>query len=165
MRSREHNPSLWIATTGEALAGDDRADVIAVGAGITGLTTARLLVEAGASVIVIDAGPICAGATGNTTAKITSLHGLTYTEITERFDEDRARLYGEANEAAIDEIARLVELDDIDCASARAAHVVYTTDPAQRDAVAREADLAARLGLPGSMTTRRASRPSRACAA
>src|SRR3954471_20818151 len=76
---REHNPSLWVATTepGDfpALTGDDRADVVVVGAGIAGLTTARLLVEAGASVIVIDAGSVCAGATGYTTAKISSLHG------------------------------------------------------------------------------------------
>jgi len=36
-----------------ALTGDASADVVVVGAGITGLTTARLLVEQGLSVIVI----------------------------------------------------------------------------------------------------------------
>src|SRR5437763_16649659 len=129
----EHNPSLWVSTTEAGhfppLAGDDRADVVVVGAGITGLTTARLLIEHGASVIVIDAGSVCAGATGYTTAKISSLHGLTYSELTDRFDEDHARRYGDANEAAIAEIARLVEHDAIDCGFERKAHVVYTTDP------------------------------------
>ena len=41
----ERNRSLWVATTEAAdfptLGGDDRADVIVVGAGITGLTTRR----------------------------------------------------------------------------------------------------------------------------
>src|SRR3954454_19413242 len=151
---REHNPSLWVATTepGDfpALTGDDRADVVVVGAGIAGLTTARLLVEAGASVIVIDAGSVCAGATGYTTAKISSLHGLTYSELTDRFDEDHARHYGDANEAAIAEIARLIEHDRIDCGFERKAHVVYTNDPKQVDAVEREVELAAQLGLPAS---------------
>ena len=152
----ERNRSLWVATTEAGdfptLTGDDRADVIVVGAGITGLTTARLLVEEGRSVIVVDAGPVCAGASGYTTAKITSLHGITYTEIAERFDEHRARLYGEANEAAIAEVARLVELDGIDCSFERRAHVVYTTDPSTAESVQREADLAARLGLPATST-------------
>jgi glycine/D-amino acid oxidase-like deaminating enzyme len=91
---RQPNPSLWLSTSDPGdfapLAGDARADVVVVGAGVTGLTTARILVEAGASVIVVDAGAVCAGATGNTTAKITSLHGLTYTEVASRFDEDLA---------------------------------------------------------------------------
>src|SRR4029450_6215123 len=99
----ERNPSLWVATTEPGgypqLAGDARADVIVLGAGITRLTTGRLLVDQGASVIVVDAGDLCAGATGYTTAKVTSLHGLVYADLVDRFREDRARLYGQADEA------------------------------------------------------------------
>jgi glycine/D-amino acid oxidase-like deaminating enzyme/nitrite reductase/ring-hydroxylating ferredoxin subunit len=153
----ERNPSLWVGTTDAGdfppLAGDDRADVVVVGAGITGLTTARLLVEQGAAVIVIDAGSLAAGATGYTTAKVTSLHGLTYGPLVDSFGEDRARLYGEANEASIEEVARLVALDGIDCAFERRAHVVYTTDAASADSVTQEAEVAARLGLPAAAWT------------
>ena len=153
----EHHPSLWIATTDPgdfpALSGQDAADVVVVGAGITGLSTACLLAEQGATVVVVDAGSICAGATGYTTAKVTSLHGLTYAELADRFDADRARLYGEANEAAIGEIARLVAAHGIDCAFERRAHIVYTTDPSSRSSVEQEAEVAASLGLPASSTT------------
>jgi glycine/D-amino acid oxidase-like deaminating enzyme len=153
-RVDETNPSLWVATTDVGdyadLDGDERADVVVVGAGITGLTTARLLVEQGASVTVIDAGPICAGATGYTTAKVTSLHGLTYTQLAQSFNTDLARLYGQANEAAIAEIARLVELDGIDCQFERRAHIAYATDSGSSESLAAEAQLAASLGLPSS---------------
>lgn len=153
----ERNRSLWVSTTepGDfpALSSDEHADVVVVGAGITGLTTARLLIEDGASVIVIDAGPVCAGATGYTTAKVTSLHGLAYTDLADRFDEERARLYGEANEAAIREIERLIDLDGIDCDFERRAHIAYTIDRDSAASIEREAQLAARLGLPASTSS------------
>jgi glycerol-3-phosphate dehydrogenase len=63
-----HNPSLWVTMASEqsfpALDGDRRTDVVVVGAGITGLTLARILVDAGVGVVLVDAGPLCAGATG-----------------------------------------------------------------------------------------------------
>jgi glycine/D-amino acid oxidase-like deaminating enzyme/nitrite reductase/ring-hydroxylating ferredoxin subunit len=119
-----------------------------VGAGIAGLTTARLLSEQGASVIVIDAGPVCAGATGYTTAKVTSLHGLTYAGLVGRFGEERARQHADANQFGIAEMERLVRASDIDCGFERAGHVAFTTDPERADDVRSEAETAARLGLP-----------------
>src|SRR4029453_2274834 len=105
-------------------------------------------VDQGASVIVVDAGDLCAGATGYTSAKVTSLHGLVYADLVDRFGEDRARLPGGASEAAIRPVARLVDGDGIDCGFERRAHLAYTTDPGSAGSVAREAEVAARLGLP-----------------
>src|SRR4029453_9310674 len=73
--------------------------------------------------------------------------------LVDRFGEDRARLYGEANEAAIRTVARLVDGDGIDCGFERRAPLAYTTDPGSAGAVAREAEVAARLGLPATVPT------------
>jgi monoamine oxidase len=57
MGDREGNVSYWVATTPETsfagyAGGDLKAEVAVLGGGITGLTTALLLQQAGASVAV-----------------------------------------------------------------------------------------------------------------
>ncbi|MBW3615262.1 MAG: FAD-binding oxidoreductase, partial [Actinobacteria bacterium] len=121
----ETNPSLWVTTTDSGpayppLADDPAAseatyDVAVVGAGITGLSTAMAVVEAGATVVVLEAGRLSSGVTGYTTAKVSSLHGLTYAGLVDSFGEDVARMYGEANQAGIAQVARWVEEHGIDC--------------------------------------------------
>src|SRR5215218_524954 len=90
MGDRERNVSYWVATTPETSfssypGGDLKVDVAVVGGGITGLTTALLLQQVGASVAVVEAGRVACGVTGYTTAKVTSLHGLTYAKLTGTF--------------------------------------------------------------------------------
>ena len=71
---------------------------LVVGAGITGLLTALALKRAGAEVAAREVG---SGATGYTTAKLSSLHSLSYADLTSSHGPERARLHGEANEAGI----------------------------------------------------------------
>ena len=54
---------------------DRHWDVVVVGAGITGLTTACLLVRAGARVAVLERRSVGAGTTGRSTAKASVLQG------------------------------------------------------------------------------------------
>ena len=61
------------------------ADAVVVGAGMAGVLTAYLLQEQGMDVVVLEAGRMASGQTGNTTAKITSQHGLIYAYLIEKF--------------------------------------------------------------------------------
>lgn len=161
MAPRPENVSLWVATTPEtayphlgqdAPAGCD-VDVAVVGAGITGITTALLLQQAGATVALVEADRVAAGVTGYTTAKVTSLHGLVYADLVKSFGEDGARIYGEANEAGIARIVRFVEELGIDCHLERRPAYTYTEDPERVAAIEAEVDAARRLGLPATFTT------------
>lgn len=73
------------------------ADVVVVGAGITGLMTAVLLARAGKDVLVLEARSVGAGTTGNTTAKISLLQSNHLSKILTRHGRSTAKAYVEGN--------------------------------------------------------------------
>ena len=129
---------------------DIGVDVAVVGAGIVGLTTALLLEREGLKVALLEMRGVAAGATGNTTAKLSSLHGLAYRRLAKSVGRDNARAYGEANEAGIARVFALAEELGIDCDLRRKPNYTYAEDASDLDDVREEAMLAGELGLPAS---------------
>ena len=97
-------------------------DICIIGGGITGISTAYYLTKENLKVTVLDMGKIGFQTTGNSTAKITSQHGLFYKYLKDSKGEDFARLYYDANEDAIKNIKKIVEKEkiqgDLECQSA-----------------------------------------------
>jgi glycine/D-amino acid oxidase-like deaminating enzyme len=79
------------------LSGEPSADVVVVGAGITGLITAVLLARSGKDVLVLEAREIAAGATGNTTAKVSLLQGSKLSKISAKHGPKLAEMYLDGN--------------------------------------------------------------------
>jgi glycine/D-amino acid oxidase-like deaminating enzyme/nitrite reductase/ring-hydroxylating ferredoxin subunit len=146
--------SFWIASTPDtvfpSLEEDLNVDVAVVGAGITGITAGVLLKRAGKKVAIIDAHKVTSGVTGHTTAKITSSHGQLYAQLLQRFGEEGARIYASSNQAAIDQIARLVEEHQIDCDFSRQPNYLYSVSPSELSSLESETRAARTLGLPAS---------------
>ncbi|MBS6475778.1 MAG: FAD-binding oxidoreductase, partial [Clostridiales bacterium] len=99
--------SLWSETAElprfEQLKKDIRTDVLIIGGGMAGLLCAYKLKQAGVDCVLAEASRICSGITKNTTAKITLQHGLLYQKLIDRFGTERAKMYLEANQAALEE--------------------------------------------------------------
>lgn len=152
----QHDRSYWNATAPGAnfpeLLGDVEVDVAIVGGGIVGITTACFLKDSGASVAVIEALQVGRQATGMSTAKVTSQHGLRYQTLIQNFGEDNTALYAQAQECGLSTIRRLCETYRINCDMTPSSAYVYTLDRDEIGKIEQEAELTRRLGLPASLT-------------
>ena len=114
----DHVGSIWTETADfpqfETLKQDMKTDVLIVGGGIAGLLCAYMLEQTGVSYILVEAKRICSGITKDTTAKITSQHGLIYDRLIKEFGLEKARMYLDANQTALEKYRILCQTIDCD---------------------------------------------------
>jgi glycine/D-amino acid oxidase-like deaminating enzyme len=132
------------------LRADLEVDVVVVGGGISGLSAAYLLKQAGQKVAVLEKETIGSGTTGHTTGKVTSQHNLMYADMYDHLGPKVAKLYGQANQTALSEIDKLIKSEKIDCGWQRADNYVFTADQNSIQRFKNEARIAAKLGLPAA---------------
>ncbi len=128
-------------------------DVAVIGAGITGVTAAYMLKQAGKTVALAEQSAIGHGATGYTTAKLTVGHSLIYADLVDSFDVETAGSYARSNQQAIERIDALVQEHGIDCDFERASNFVYTEAADRVEEIEREAEAARSAGLDVELTT------------
>ncbi len=95
--------SLWhrdqTSLDGTPFEPDARHDVVVVGAGITGLSTAVMLAEAGVDVALVDAGEVGQGATGASVGMASLLQGTTLAALRAHHPAGLVKAYVDANRA------------------------------------------------------------------
>lgn len=134
----------------ERLSGNLATEVAVIGAGMAGILIACALQDAGCGVVVLEANRIAGGQSRNTTAKITSQHGMIYQRLTQTLGKEAARQYARANEDALHAYGLLIKGRHIDCDFEERSAYVYGGDV---QALQQEAQAAADLGLPASFVT------------
>ncbi len=127
-----------------ALQGNAKTDVLIIGAGLAGLLTAYCLEQSGVDYLLIEADTICRGISRNTTAKITSQHGLIYHKLVRSFDADYARMYWQAHESALAQLRQLC--DSIPCDFEAKDSYIYSIDQPQQ--LEQEAAALSRANIP-----------------
>jgi glycine/D-amino acid oxidase-like deaminating enzyme/nitrite reductase/ring-hydroxylating ferredoxin subunit len=129
------------------LTADSSADVVIVGAGITGLTTALFLARGGTSVTVVERDRVGSGTTGRSTAHLTASLDLPFAKLVSRFGEIGARTVVDSVVLAIDEIERLATGEGRDCGFRRVPGFRFAVRDADAASLESEATHASRLGL------------------
>lgn len=155
MQTTTAQQSLWLAATPATpyptLTADTGAyDVVVVGGGVTGLTTALLLKRQGARVAVLEARRVGSGATGNNTAKVSALQSKVYSTIASKHGAAAAADYAAACLEGVELVARLANEEQINCDLRRMPAATYALTKDEQPAVRAELAAATKAGLPVS---------------
>ena len=140
--------SVWSDTVSipkkRSMSQDMQPDVLIIGGGMAGVLCAYQLQQAGVSYTLVEADALCSGITKNTTAKITSQHGLIYGQLIRRFGVEGAQMYLRANEDALDTYRDLCA--DIACDFEEKDAFVYALN--DREKIEKELSALEKLGYP-----------------
>ena len=132
----------------EPAAGPIATDVLVVGAGIAGLTSAYLLAKAGRQVTVLDEGPVASGQTGRTSAHLNSQIDDGFVEIEKHHGVDGAKVAYHSHAVAVDFIERLSREEGIDCGFGRQDSYLFLAEGDTVKTLDDELAAAQRAGMP-----------------
>ncbi|MBU9714371.1 FAD-dependent oxidoreductase [Evansella tamaricis] len=151
----QYPESFWLDSTNRPsfpkLERNEKADVVIVGGGITGVTAGYLLAMEGINVALLEGDRIFNGTTGHTTAKITAQHELIYDELMEHFGEDFAKIYYEANNKALEFAKNTVKELNIECQFEEKDAVLYGTEEKSVRKLEKEFEAYQKLGIPSEL--------------
>ena len=106
---------------------DITTDICIIGAGIFGITCGYYLTKLGYNVTILEKSDIGSKATGHTTGKITSQHGLFYDYLINSYGQKFAKDYLDVNEKAIKNIKNIIDEENINCDFKYQNSYIYTT--------------------------------------
>src|SRR5690349_4197145 len=116
--SGEHR-SFWITNSEplryKKLDEDLETDVLLIGGGIAGLTTAYCLLKAGKKVVLLEDGFLGSGESGRTTAHLTCALDDRYYKLEKLFGLEKATLAANSHMSAIRWIENVVRDEKINC--------------------------------------------------
>ena len=139
------------------LDGDTRADVVVVGGGMTGLTSAYLLARGGRSVVLLERDRCAEVDTAHTSAHLTMVTDIRLTDLVSKFGRTHAQAVWDAGRAAIAQIDEIACEHEIDCGFKWVEGYLHARNPKagtdEADALRAEAALACELGFDATFVT------------
>ena len=149
-------PSLWEVASGKthfpSLSREQHTDAVIIGGGITGITAAMLLSQAGKQVVVLEAMKIGLGTTGYSTGNLHVLPDQGLHVILEKWDKATATAVGESRRTTIDLVEKTVVDYDLHCGFSRGPHFIVPTAVSHTEQMEREYNATRQAGLPVSIS-------------
>lgn len=114
------NKSIWINNSVKnskmpKLNKNLECDILIIGGGIAGLSTAYNLRDSAKSIVLIEKNICGLGATSKNTGKLTWMQDLIYSRLEKNYNSDVAKMYLDSQVEAISMVRRIVKENKIDC--------------------------------------------------
>ncbi len=103
-------------------------DILIIGGGITGISTAYFLMDSPLKVTIIDKSYIGKGITCKTTAKLNYLQGTIYQDIEKSFSTKTSKCYFDSQRESIDLIKNIIEKENIHCDLEKCNSFIFTKE-------------------------------------
>lgn len=143
-----HDTSLEPTPELPVLEGAQSAEVVVVGGGITGLSTALHLAEAGSAVTLIEAGEVPSGGSGRSVGLVNAGLWIPPDDITEALGEEDGERANAILGAAPAEVFALIERHGIDCLATRSGTLHLAHNAKGERELARRAEQFQQRGAP-----------------
>ena len=146
------NLSVWFSAMNQPISYDTLnnnidTDILVIGGGISGLTTAYCLAKEGRKVVLLEDGYIGSGESGRTTAHLTCALDDRYFELEKIYDVKTAQLAANGHMKAIEWVANTVRLNAIDCQYKRVDGYLFLHSSDTKETLEKEYAATKRAGL------------------
>ena len=154
--SSGENLSFWFAAVKkplsyEVLNSNIDTDILVIGGGIAGLTTAYCLAKEGRKVVLVEDGYLGSGESGRTTAQLTCALDDHYFELEKIYDEPTAQLAANSHMKAIEWIANTIKQHSIECRFKRVDGYLFLHSSDTKETLEKEYEATKRAGLATEM--------------
>ena len=125
----------------------NETEVLIVGGGITGITSAYLLSKIDKKVILLEKETLGKSVTDCTTGFLTEVVDASPSKLIKVFGLETARQILESHKNAIDEVEKIINLEKIDCEFERCSNYIYANKKSEEGILIKLADDYKKLGV------------------
>lgn len=122
-------------------------DILIIGGGIAGLSTAYNLKDSDKSVVLIEKNACGLGATSKNTGKLTWMQDLIYSRLEKNYNSGVAKLYLDSQIEAISMVRRIVKENKIDCHLTKTKSYVFSYNDSDYNTFASEIEFYKNNGI------------------
>lgn len=121
-------------------------DVLIIGGGMTGITTAYHLKDSPLSICIVDQDRVGYGVTSKTTGKLNYLQETIYSTLEKEYSYEIANLYYKSQRHAIKIVKDIVERENIDCNFEKVSSYVFTDQESEVKKLIKEKSILESMG-------------------